>query len=93
MKVQRRRAYLKNGIWHLNVDLILAAKLSVLLVLKLLLKERYFTQIGRHRVKESRAPSHVEPDSDHKPEHVVSTSWLRNMKSCPGDDSYLLPLG
>lgn len=64
-------------------DFILAAKLAALLVLNLLLKERYFTQIRRHRVIETRAASDVDPDPDHKPEHVVSTSWL-NMTSCPG---------
>ena len=68
-------------------DCILVGKLSALLVLELLLKERYFTQIGRQRVVGTRAASDVEPDSDHKPEHVVSTSWLTNMKSCAGHDS------
>jgi len=67
-------------------DCILTGTLSVLLVVELQLKERYFTQIGRHHVIETRAASDVEPDLDHKPEHVVSTSWLTNMTSCPGDD-------
>ena len=57
--------------------------MSALLVLELLLKERYCTQVGRHRVIETRAASDVEPESDHKPEHVVST----NMTSCPGHNS------
>ena len=61
--------------------------MSALLFLELQLKTSYFTQIGRHRVIESRAASGVGPDSDHKPEHIVSTSWLTNLTSCPGHDS------